>query len=96
MAVDFEWDEQRRLVNLAKHGIDFRAAARIFEGPTVEFPDRRRDYGELRVGAYGRVNGVVLFVIYTSRGDRRRLISARKAGEGERTFFQARLDAEDT
>jgi uncharacterized DUF497 family protein len=35
----FEWDEPKRLANLAKHGVDFAAAKLIFEGPTVEFPE---------------------------------------------------------
>ena len=32
----FEWDERKRLINLAKHLIDFRDAIRIFEGPVFE------------------------------------------------------------
>lgn len=87
----FEWDEPKRLANLAKHGVDFAAAKLIFDGPTVEFPDERRDYGEQRIGAYGKVGGVVLFVIYTTRGAARRLISARKAGSEERQFYQTRV-----
>jgi uncharacterized DUF497 family protein len=87
--VAFEWDERKRLANLEKHGIDFAAAGRIFEGPTVEFPDRRHDYGEVRVGALGEVEGRVLFVVYTLRGGKRRLISARKAGQLEREMYGA-------
>lgn len=87
----FAWDEQKRLSNLAKHGIDFRAARHIFDGVTLEFPDTRRDDGEERIGAYGQTNGVVLFVVYTKRGATRRLISARKAGTDERKSFLARI-----
>jgi uncharacterized protein (DUF4415 family) len=76
----FEWDEQKRLANLARHGIDFAMARLIFAGPTLEFRDDRRDYGETRIGAYGEVSGVVLLVVYTRRGVSRRLISASKAG----------------
>lgn len=90
----FEWDEPKRLANLAKHGIDFEAAKLIFDRPTVEFPDSRRDYGEVRIGAYGEVAGAVLFVIYTQRGAVRRLISARKAGADERAYYFARRAAQ--
>jgi uncharacterized DUF497 family protein len=44
----FEWDEGRRQRNLAKHGVDFVRAARIFDGPVVEWNDSRREYGEQR------------------------------------------------
>jgi uncharacterized protein len=66
---------------LARHGVDFELAKLIFEGPTLEGPDDRRNYGERRFGAFGLAKGIVLFVFCTWRGRRRRLISARKAGK---------------
>jgi uncharacterized DUF497 family protein len=88
--MDCDWDEDKRSANVAKHGVDFSDASRIFDSPTVEAPDGRRSYGELRFGAYGEVDGVVLFVVYTWRGGRRRLISARMAGSDERkAYFEA-------
>ncbi|MBF0567315.1 MAG: BrnT family toxin [Nitrospirae bacterium] len=89
--MSFEWDEQKRAVNLAKHGIDFKAAKFIFDGQTIEMTDTRRDYGEERIGAYGEVNGVLIFVVYTRRGDNRRIISARKAGTHEQKAYYARI-----
>jgi len=64
---------------------------RMFEGPTLEAPDERRDYGEARIGAFGTVDGEVFFVIYTPRGANRRVISARKAGSNERTLYHAAI-----
>ena len=87
----FEWDEQKREVNLDKHGIDFVLAQRIFDNPVLESTDNRRDYSEQRWSAYGEADGVVLFVIYTWRGNIRRLISARKAGTDEKKMYVARL-----
>jgi uncharacterized DUF497 family protein len=92
----FEWDEQKRQANLTKHGIDFATARLIFAGPTLEFRDDRHDYGEHRIGAYGEVADVVLFVVYTQRGASRRLISFRKAGTHEREIYHARLAAGGT
>ena len=46
--MEVEWDEQKRHTNIAKHGVDFVAAARVFDGPILEVEDRRRDYGEMR------------------------------------------------
>ena len=82
-----EWDEQKRAANLTKHGVDFVLAARIFDGPTLEGPDDRRDYGEERIGAYGQAGGYVLFVVYTKRREKRRIISARKAGTHEKEIY---------
>ena len=89
----FEWDEEKRIVNLQKHGIDFETAKLIFIGATLSFPDTRREYGEKRIGAYGEVNGIVIFVIYTQRGENRRIISARKAGTHERQIYYAYITA---
>lgn len=79
----FEWDPKKRATNRAKHGIDFVAAARIFEGPTLEQVDDREDYGEERILCLGVVGDLVLQVAYTWRGRNRRLISARRATRNE-------------
>ena len=89
----FEWDERKRRVNLAKHGIDFAALDQMFTGILVEDDDTRREYGERRIKAIGELNGVIISVVYTWRGDRRRLISARKARADERKEYQAKLAA---
>jgi uncharacterized protein len=72
----FEWDRTKLRLNLAKHGIDFGEVVPMFAGRLVEDLDGRRDYGEARWLAYGEVAGHVIAVVYTRRGDRRRLISA--------------------
>ena len=46
MPPGFEWDVAKNAANVAKHGIDFDDAVRIFEGPVLEQIDNRRDYGE--------------------------------------------------
>jgi uncharacterized DUF497 family protein len=92
-AVLLEWDERKRRANLAKHGIDFAALDQMFTGDLLEEVDRRRDYGERRIKAIGEVNGVIVAIVYTWRGARRRLISARKARADERKGYQAKLAA---
>jgi uncharacterized protein len=44
--------KRKRAANLARHGVDFELAKLIFEGPTLEGPDDRRNYGERRFGAF--------------------------------------------
>ena len=85
--MEFEWDENKRQSNLSKHGIDFVDAAKIFNRPVLERVDNRYDYEETRIIALGEVNGVVLFVVYTWRGEVRRIISARRATKRERNKY---------
>jgi uncharacterized protein len=88
MANGYEWDARKAAINLDKHEVDFEHAARIFAGPVLERPDRRRRYGEARLIAFGEVGGEVLAVVYTRRGANRRIISARKARRDERQAYR--------
>jgi len=56
----FTWDEKKRRLNLAKHGIDFHDAEMIFDGPLVTVEDTREDYGEPRYVALGFLVDVVV------------------------------------
>lgn len=69
--MDFEWDGAKRQANILKHGIDFVDAIAIFGGHIKESEDRRRDYGERRLRTFGEIDGRVLHVIWTPRGNRR-------------------------
>ena len=85
----FEWDEAKSEANLMARGFDFAHAAGIFDGPVLEIDDDRADYGEERVQAIGKAGADVLFVVYTWRGDVRRIISARLGKpEGARKPWQ--------
>ncbi len=75
------------MANLRRHGVDFKIVSRIFEGPILERRDDRLDYGESRWIAIGMVSGTELTVCYTDRGERRRVISARRANRDEREAF---------
>jgi uncharacterized protein len=65
------WDRRKSLRNLARHGIAFEDAIRIFDGPTLEKVDDRFDYGEIRVFAIGVVNGLEITLIYTEVSEKR-------------------------
>jgi uncharacterized protein len=81
----FEWDESKRRSNLAKHGIDFQDALRVFEAPVFE--KANRSHGEARILAVGLIEGVEIVVVYVIRGKRRRIISARRAHRDERQDY---------
>jgi uncharacterized protein len=87
----FEWDEAKNASNLAKHGISFKEAAAIFEGPAFTLADEGSS-DEVRERSYGLINGItVICVIHTERGEATRIISARKATRNERELFNAYL-----
>jgi hypothetical protein len=78
----YNWDPEKNRRNIARHGIEFADAVRIFESPTVENADDRFDYGEILVYAIGLVEGIEITVIYTDvSASIRRIISAWRAEE---------------
>jgi uncharacterized DUF497 family protein len=87
--VRFTWDTRKSTRNWRARGFDFAFASQVFDGPTLERVDTRRDYGERRVVAIGVVEGVCLTVVYTDRPGARRLISARKSSRHERHAYHA-------
>jgi uncharacterized protein len=84
---DFEWDPAKNRANRRKHGVSFEVAATIFEGPCLEGPDARIDYGEERIIAVGRAAETLLVVVYCWRNGKRRLISARRATRPESAAY---------
>ncbi len=79
----FEWDEAKRLANIAKHGIDFLRAELVFDGrATIAKPSRHA--GETRFITIARLDDKAVAVIWTPRGpDLIRIISARRARDAE-------------
>jgi uncharacterized protein len=85
--MDFEWDNTKDEANRRKHGIDLRTAARVFLDPfIVEFDDPDAA-DEMRFNAIGLVDGRMLLVTYTMRGDVVRIISARGAEPHEKRKY---------
>jgi uncharacterized DUF497 family protein len=84
----FEWDQAKSEENLAKRGVDFAHASRIFDGDVLEWKDTRRDYREARIVAIGEVDDEIYVVVYTMRGEVLRIISARLASRRERNAYR--------
>ena len=85
--MSYEWDEQKRQINVKKHGVDFIDVPEIFDGDIVTLPDERFDYGETRFIVIGILKSQVVVVVYTERGDNIRIISARKATKNEQIYY---------
>ena len=84
----YEWDENKRLVNLEKHGLDIADADLVYEDPkkiTIQSntatEERWQDFSEIDG------NLVVLTCVYTLRGEIVRFISFRYASRKERKVF---------
>ncbi len=88
---DFEWDDATAASNLDKHHVDFWTARRVFDDPFLfDDLDTSDGYGEDRYVAIGLIGDILLVVVYTDRGDRSRIISARKAEPYERRTYDHR------
>ena len=85
---EFEWDDVKAEINLRKHKISFQEARRVFDDlfALVE-QDFSEDFGEDRFLATGMVEGLLIAVVYTERGERIRLISARRANSNEQRRY---------
>lgn len=88
--VRVEWDSRKAAANLKKHGVDFADAVTVLYDELArtlsgDEPDEQR-FVTLGMDALGRV----LVVVYTWRGERLRLISARKATSREQREYEAK------
>lgn len=87
MALEFEWDEEKARKNLKKHGVPFELAAKVFlDENRIEIYDEANSIDEDRYITIG-MTGDILFVVYTERYPRIRLISARLATARERKVY---------
>ena len=86
----FEWDENKRLSNFKKHGLDFTDIYCVFEDEqAVSFENISKDFGEYRfitIGCY-RNKFCIVVVVYTKRKEKIRIISFRKASKAERRLY---------
>ena len=84
----FEWDDGKAAQNLRDHGVAFSKAVTAFADPfSVEWIDDSAAYGEERWNLLGMTEGVILHVTYTERGERIRIISARRAERHEQDTY---------
>lgn len=91
---EFEWDDAKRRSTIRKHGIDFEDAKLIFDGrPVLHAPSNPK--GEERWIAVGSLGGLTIAVIYTFRGEKIRLVTARRANKREREHYDEEFSGEN-
>lgn len=88
--MDFEWNPNKAMRNLSKHGVSFEEAATVFDddlAATIPDPDHSEDEERYLTVGYSR-RGRLLIVAHTDKGDRTRIISAREVTAHEREAYE--------
>jgi len=90
MGLLFEWNGDKAERNLKKHNVSFEEASTIFGDPlSVTIDDPVHSHEEERFVTVGQsVKHKLLVVVHIDRGDRIRIISARKATYNERKSYE--------
>ena len=86
MLMMYEWDENKRKVNLQKHKIDFVDAVKIFDSFYLEFSSPKKE--EERFLVIGVLENILCSLVYTNRGNKKRIISVRRARKKERVVYE--------
>jgi uncharacterized DUF497 family protein len=88
--VIYEWDAKKAKAKLRKHKVSFEEAATVFLDPlTITFPDpdhSEEEEREITIGLTAKSR--VVFVAHCPRGDRIRIIGARRASRKERKQYE--------
>ena len=78
------FDPRKRDEALLARGLNFEDAALVFAGTTLELEDTRKNYGEMRMICFGKLEGRMVVVGYAPRGADRHVFSMRKANDREK------------
>ncbi len=84
---DFEWDATKAAQNERKHGVAFREAVTVFSDPrAIDAPDLVEPSRFVIIGMSRLAR--TLFVVFAERGERIRIISARRANAAQRKTYE--------
>lgn len=81
------WGERKREANLRRHGLDFEGCGSVFDGPVLTAEDTRVAYGEQRMNLLGWLQGRVVHMTYTERGEDLHVFSLREATKHEARYY---------
>jgi hypothetical protein len=89
--MEIAYDQAKRTKTLKERHLDFADARQIFSGLTYTLIDDRRDYGEIRYITVGLLQGRMVAVVWTERGNARHIISLRKCNAREQAKYKTKL-----
>ncbi len=86
----YEWNETKNNSNLKKHSLDFNLAIEVFSDPNGIMQLNHNIDGEERSQIIGKLQNeiIIVFVVFTQRRQKIRIISARKANKKERQIYE--------
>jgi uncharacterized DUF497 family protein len=89
--MQLEFDQDKRHKTLLERGLDFARASEVFEGIHFTGQDSRVNYEEDRFITVGWLDARLVVLVWTPRGEVRRIISMRKANDREKALFTRHL-----
>jgi hypothetical protein len=89
--MEITYDPAKRVLIQDARGLDFEDAVHVFAGPALTVADDRRDYGEERYQTLGLLNGRLVLIVWTPRGETRHIITMWKANDRDRKRYEAQF-----
>lgn len=90
--MEIEFDPVKRDKTLLERGLDFARASEVFKGTHFTGQDTRANYEEDRFITVGWLDARLVVMVWTPRGEARRIISMRKANDREKALFTSHLE----
>ena len=90
--MEIEFDQDKRDKTLLERGLDFARAVEVFAGVHFTGQDTRMDYVEDRFISMGWLDARLVVLVWTPRGEVRRIISMRKANDREKALYASHLE----
>jgi len=90
--VKIEFDPEKKDKTLIERGLDFARAKEIFSDVHFTAQDLRQKYEEDRFITAGCLDARLVILVWTPRGEVRRIISMRKANDREKALFASYLE----
>ena len=90
--MQIQFDHAKREKTLVERGLEFARAGEVFAGLHFTAQDVRQDDEEDRFITVGLLDARLVVLVWTPRGEVRRIISMRKANDREKTFYSRHLD----
>ena len=85
--MQFSYDATKDQANIEKHGVSLGLATELDWDSLFALEDTRKEYGEARFIGFALLSERLYCVVFTDRGESRRIISLRKANDKEKMFY---------
>ena len=90
--MNLEFDQVKRDKTLLERGLDFARAVEVFDGLHFTGQDKRMEYEEDRFITVGWLDDQIVVMVWTPRGEMRRILIMRKANDSEKTLYGSYLE----